>query len=329
MGEDLVSAEQLSVLRADTQASTPAGMSYLRELLRLHQLFEAAQIPVIPYKGPVLAWIAYGSCLLREYSDLDFVIEQKNIPELIVILKSAGYQPEFDAREGHGGDTDFAPGQYSFRSHPQRILAEFHTERTMRYYPTPIDFQDLTGRLLAVEIGNQRLQTFSVEDTLVMLCVHGAKHFWERLNWVLDIAKLMTARDVDWPLATQIAVKMKSARVFSLGLYLAHDLFGASLPPQLQEEIFCNHSVQDLAEQVYKQYGGISDPREGVLRRALFRYRLRDGIAQGLSHTLRLTIIPTESDREMVRLPRWLTPLYMLVRPWRLLREYGSGLKRR
>jgi len=28
-------------------------------------------------------------------------------------------------------------------------------------------------------------------------------------------------------------------------------------------------------------------------------------------------------------LPRWLTPLYVLVRPLRLLREYGAGFKRR
>src|ERR1700674_3156468 len=80
---------------------------------------------------------------------------------------------------------------------------------------------------------------------------------------------------------------------------------------------------------VYEQYGGISDPGAGVLHRAAFRFRLRDGIGQGLRHTLRLAMSPTESDRQIVRLPCWLTPLYVLVRPWRLLREYGSGLKRR
>jgi hypothetical protein len=97
----------------------------------------------------------------------------------------------------------------------------------------------------------------------------------------------------------------------------------------LLEEISRDRTVQELAEKVYEQYAGISDPSAGVLPRAVFRFRLRDGIGQGLRHTLRLAMSPTESDRQTVRLPRWLTPLYMLVRPWRLLREYGLGSKRR
>ena len=326
---DLVSPAQLSELRATTAHSTRAGMALLHELLRLHRLFEAAQIPAIPYKGPLLAWVAYGSFIRREYSDLDFVVEQKYIPDAVAALKSAAYHPQFDLREALAGQGGTAPGQYPFLSHPQKILVEFHTERTLRYFPVPIDLQDLTSRLMTVEIGGRRLHTFSIEDTLVMLCVHGAKHFWERLGWVLDIAKLATVREVDWTLLSQIAARMESTRVVSLGLYLAHDLFDAPLPGQLLEEIGRDRTVRDLAEKVYRQYAGISDPSAGVLPRAVFRIRLRDGIRQGLRHTLRLAMSPTESDRQTVRLPLWLSPLYMLVRPWRLLREYGSGLKRR
>jgi Uncharacterised nucleotidyltransferase len=327
--EDLISPEQLNVLREATAHTTAAGMALLRELLHLHRLFDAAQILVIPYKGPLLAWVAYGSFIRREYSDLDFIVQQKYIPDAVAVLKSAGYLPQFDPREAHAGQHGIAPGQYSFLSHPQKILAEFHTERTLRYFPIPIDFQDLTSRLMTVEIGGQRLRTFSIEDTLVMLCVHGGKHFWERLGWVLDIAKLAMAQEVDWKLLQQLAAKMESTRVLLLGLYLAHDLFDAPLPGQLLEEISRDRTVQELAEKVYEQYAGISDPSAGVLPRAVFRLRSRDGIGQGLYHMLRLTMSPTESDRQTVRLPRWLTPLYMLVRPWRLLREYGLGSKRR
>ncbi len=326
---DLISPAQLNALREATAPSTAAGMALLRELLHLHRLFEGANILVIPYKGPLLAWVAYGSFIRREYLDLDFVVEQKYIPEIVSLLKSAGYKPQFDAREVHAGQEGNAPGQYSFQSHPQGILVEIHTERTLRYFPNSIDFQDLAGRLMTVEIGGQRLRTFSIEDTLVMLCVHGAKHFWERLGWVLDIAKLATTQEVNWALAARVAAKMESTRVLLLGLYLAHDLFEAPLPAELLAEIYRDRTVQELAEKVYEQYAEISNSSAGVLPRAVFRVRLRDGVGQGLRHTLRLALSPTESDREAVRLPRWLTPLYMFVRPWRLLREYGAGLKRK
>ncbi len=327
--EDLISPGQLGALRTAAARSTASGMALLRELLCLHRAFEAARIPAIPYKGPLLAIIAYGSVIRREFSDLDFVVPQRYIPQTVTVLASAGYRPQFDLQEAHAGQGGSAPGQYAFLSDAQKILVEFHTERTLRYFPTPIDLGELSSRLMCVDLGGQQLKTFSVEDTLVMLCVHGAKHFWERLGWVLDIARLMTAQEVNWTLAAQIAAKMQSTRVFLLGLFLAHDLFAASLPDFLLQEISRDRTVQELAKEVYGQYAGISDPSGGVFPRAAFRFRLRDGIGQGLRHTLRLAMSPTESDRESLRLPRWLTPLYVFVRPWRLLREYGSGLKRR
>jgi len=301
----------------------------LGEMLRLHGLFEAGRIPAIPFKGPVLTWLAYQSFTARTYVDLDFVVLQRHIPQAVSLLRGTGYNAQFDPAEAQAGLSGPAPGQYGFVSDSNGSLLELHTERTLRYFPRALNLDEMNARLIPLEIGGLRVRTFSIEDTLVMLCVHGAKHFWERLGWVLDIAKLATAQEVDWKLATQLAAKMESTRVFLLGLYLAHDLFEAPLPGQLLEQIGRDRTVQELAEKVYAQYEGISDPSVGVLPRAVFRFRMRDGIGQGLRHTLRLAMSPTESDRETVRLPRLLSPLYMLVRPWRLLREYGSGLKRR
>jgi hypothetical protein len=326
---DLVPAEQFKAMREAAKPSMASGMVLLRELLRLQKLFEEAGLLVIPYKGPLLAQIAYGSVVRREYSDLDFVVEQKCIPDVVALLELSGCTPQFDSREVHTGQNESAPGQYSFLSGPQNFLIEIHTERTLRYFPTPIDFQILTGRLMTVEIGKQHIRTFSVEDTMVMLCVHGAKHFWERLSWVLDIAKLASTQEINWELVTTIAAKMESTRVLLLGLYLAQDLFDAPLPERLAQEISREPAVRLLAEKVYEEYANISQPSGGVLHRAAFRIRSRDGILQGIRHTLRLALSPTETDRKTIHLPRWLSPLYALVRPLRLLRKYGAGFKRR
>jgi hypothetical protein len=324
-----VSAVPMDQLRGAAAQPKARALGLLRELLRLYPLFEAVRIPVVPYKGPVLACVAYGSAIRRDYSDLDFIVPQKYILETAALLKSAGYCEQFDRRELRAGEGGFAPGQYSFRLPSQDVLVEFHTERTLRYFPVPMDLPDVTSRLMTVEVGGRLIRTFSLEDTLVMLTVHGTKHFWERLVWVLDIAKLMLARQVDSLLLLELAAKMESTRVLLLGICLAHDLFGVPLPERIQEGIRRDRTVRVLAEKVCEQYGGISDPGGGVWQRATFRFRSREGFGQGLRHMLRLTMSPTESDRESVRLPRLLAPLYTLVRPLRLLREYGLGTKRR
>jgi len=68
-----------------------------------------------------------------------------------------------------------------------------------------------------------------------MLCVHGTKHFWDRLAWIVDVAELITAQPVDWEESLQIAAGMKSTRVLLLGLYLAHEWLGAALPQPVLE----------------------------------------------------------------------------------------------
>ena len=306
-----------------------SNLVFLGEMLRLYALFEAQQVTVLPYKGPILAWLAYHDFALRSFADIDFVVPHRQFPQAMTVLQAAGYRCQFDPQEAQSGECQPAAGEYAFLRGPHTLRVELHTERTLRYFPRPLNLDEMCARLIAVEIAGRTVRTFSVEDTLVMLCVHGAKHFWERLGWIVDVAKLATTQPVDWPLATRIAAEMKCSRLLLLGLYLAHDLFGASLPKNIMDQAQQDPNVRWLAGEVCKQFHGNTDPGSGVLRRATFRLRSRDDLKQGVSHLLRLAMKPTESDRRLVRLPRALASFYVFVRPWRLLREYGVGLRPR
>lgn len=328
-GDGLVPADWLDNFRESARKT--AGMSVLlsSELLRIHEIFEHQGVPIIPYKGPVLSCLAFGSLTWRRFVDLDFFVPQQELPRAAMLLESGGFDSQFEIPHKLASRSGSVPGQYAFFREATRTQVELHTERTLRYFPVPLNFEKMSRRLIPVELCGRTLRTFSIEDTLVMLCVHGSKHFWERLLWILDVARLVTTQEVDWTLLSRIAAKLESTRVILLGLHLAHELFDAPLPEKILAEIGRDSAVQDLAEKVYEQYAGISAAGAGALPRAMFRIRSRDGIGQGLRHTWRLTMSPTESDRQDVRLPRWLSPLYVLVRPWRLLRQYGSGLKRK
>jgi hypothetical protein len=326
---DWLAQDQREALTELARDQGKNSLLFLGEMLRLHGLFEAGQIPAIPYKGPMLAWLAYRDFALRTFTDLDFVVPQRYIPQAMSLLKAAGYDARFDPQEAQASGREPAAGEYAFVRGPHFMRVELHTERTLRYFPRPLNLDDMNARLIQVEIAGRTVRTFSVEDTLVLLCVHGAKHFWERLAWIVDVARLVTAQPVDWPLAMRIAAEMKCVRLLLLGLYLAHDLVGASLPQDILEKAQRDANVRWLAGKVREQLEGTSDPSMGVLPRAVFRIRSRDKIEEGVWHLLRLATSPTESDRQMVRLPRMLAPVYMFVRLWRLLREYGVGFRRR
>jgi hypothetical protein len=326
---ELVPTVWLDSLRQYASESSGLSLLLFSELVRLHEMFEAEQLPLVPYKGPVLSWLAYGNLTGRTFIDLDFVTKQENVPRATALLKSAGFRPEFSPQEELSGQRGHAPGQYGFFREANRTHVELHTERTLRYFPVPLDFDKMSRRFLTVEIAGRRMLTFSTADTLVMLCVHGAKHFWDRLAWSVDVAELIRAQPVDWDLSLQVASEMKSMRVFLLGLCLAHDLLDAPLPPPVLRRIELDATVRWLADKVWAQFGGAADASPGVVPRALFRLRSRDSVGQGLRHVARLTTSPTERDRQSAYLPRSLAPLYLLVRPFRLLQEYGLGFRRR
>jgi hypothetical protein len=299
------------------------------DMLWLSGIFQTAGIPAIPFKGPALAWLAYRSFADRTCVDLDFVLPQRYIPAAAALLQANGYLPQFDPAEAQAGAHGPAPGQYAFVPTGRHLFVELHTERTLRYFSRPIDLDVMFTRLLPLEIGGQSVRTFSVEDLLVMLCVHGAKHFWERLSWIVDISQLITAHDVDWTVLMSVAEKLESTRFLLLGLSLAHTLFDAPLPPDVLERASNEKQVQWLAAKVIGQYEGRADPGASVWSRAIFRMRSSDGVLQGLRQLFRLSLTPTESDRQKIKLPAVLSPLYILLRPLRLVREYGLGLHRR
>jgi precorrin-6B methylase 2 len=305
------------------------NLAFMGEMLWLCGIFETAGIPVFPFKGPALAWLAYKNFAHRSCVDLDFVLPQRFVPEATALLLAHGYTPEFSPAEARAGESGPAPGQYAFAPSSGRRFVELHTERTLRYFSHPINLDELNARAIHLKIGGQDLRVFSVEDLLVMLCVHGAKHFWERLSWIVDIAQLIAARDVNWDLLFGIAAKMESTRVLLLGLDLAHEATRVALPQAVGERVCGDAQVKKLVASVLEQYSGVSDPSAGVFRRAAFRVRSCDGFWQGLRQMIRLSLSPTEGDRQVMRLPDFLSPFYAVVRPFRLLGQYGLGLLRR
>src|SRR5258708_3851365 len=59
--EELVPTVWLDSLRQYVRESSGLSLFLLSELMRIHEIFEAQQLPLIPYKGPVLSWLAFHS----------------------------------------------------------------------------------------------------------------------------------------------------------------------------------------------------------------------------------------------------------------------------
>jgi hypothetical protein len=313
-------------LKHASRANTVRCLFLTGELFKVLDLFRAHGIQGIPYKGPALAVQAYGDVALREFEDLDIIVRQRDLPKAHEAMLSLGYQPKFDWILSPGASAALVPGEYNYRDEGRRVMVELHTERTLRHFPVVPDLDDFARRLVPVSLSGREISTFVVEDLLSVLCIHGAKDFWERFSWIADISELIQGRpEPDWDQVMSRAAGLRALRMLALGLLLANTILDAPLPPEVLRRVQQDRVAGEVASEVKQRLLSRESRRLHAAGLVRFRRRMLPGTLAGWRYALRLAVVPAEEDWEMMRLPRALAPLYIALRPLRLLRKYGWG----
>jgi hypothetical protein len=283
------------------QVSVQGNLFLLKELLHLLGLFGKHELPVIPYKGPVLASSVYGNLALRPFNDLDILVHEWDVLRAMDLLVSCGYQvirPAIVAEIGK----DFQPAhiqqlvekspwayQLVFWHPDRRCLVELHW-RILPRYIFPNNPEELWENLELVTLGGDTVLSFAPENLLWFLCVHGAKHQWKRLSWLCDIAELVRAYPhLNWEQVVAQAAKSGIERRLSLGLHLANYLLEAPLPETIKTKLHTSQHVKALAQQVIE---GIFDGMEQKVRypyleRFAFQMRAMDRMVDRGKYLLR------------------------------------------
>jgi len=312
----------LARLSDAVRAITAKNLLLTGELIKLAGLFRAQGILAIPYKGPVLAAQAYGNVALREFDDLDIILHQKDVAKAHDVMLSLDYRAKFPWDLSNARQS-LIPGEYNYYDEARRILVELHTEFTLRHFPVVPVLDDFARRLVLVSLGGRELQTFSPEDALPILCIHGSKDFWERISWVADLAELVRSQpQLDWDKVLRVAGSLKAQRMLYLGLILASGLLAAPLPQDVTSCIWNDSFAAALAVAISKRLVTAEWSDLDAVSRFRFRRRMLPALA-GWRYAARLTLAPAEEDWSTVRLPRSLATLYLALRPFRLLRKYG------
>jgi putative nucleotidyltransferase-like protein len=321
---DLLDPALALQLQITTRAQVSRSLAFTGALVTLLDRFQSQRIQAIPYKGPVLAAQAYGNLALRDFGDLDIILRQRDMPTAHDVMIAAGYRPKFPWNFSRGAEASPIPGEYAYRDESRGILVELHTERTLRHFPVPPDLDDLTSRLVPVFVGGHNVLTFSPEDTLVLLCVHGCKDSWEKLLWIADVAELVQAFPrIDWDRCVRLAESLRAQRMLLVGLNLASRIFSVRLPDRITSLVRGDSVADSIAARIERNFFVGDRPSPGAAARFNYRRGLLAGPLAGWRYALRLTVAPSDDDWSTMRLPRFLSPLYFALRPLRLLRKYG------
>lgn len=320
--ESCVPRELRQELREKRRAQALFSMSLNAELFCLLEKFSAASVEAMVVKGPVLSARAYGDPGMRRYEDLDLLVRHKDILRFTELLAAEGYEPKVPAGEIRAGKV---PGEYLFKWPGTVRRIELHTEETLRYFPRRLPVEKLFARKVHESIDGHGVPALCTEDELVLVCVHNAKHFWERLMWIADVGAVIVRQEkLDWEQTFSTAHELGADRMLILGLRLAEQVLRVKVPEKMERVVRSDRGAERLARDIIKRLPFAGGARRGVMGRALFRMRMRGGLSGGGAYLLRLTLSPTEEDWNEKSGKKRGRILETLGRPLRLVRKYWS-----
>ncbi len=291
------------------------------ELLQVLDAFQAARIDAIAFKGVALGAQLYDDFNLRAAGDLDLLVRWEDLARASEIILGRGYELKTSLRPDR---RPIADGLYEYhfeRAHDGMIL-ELHWNLNFVHprFPHSIGLERIGKFSQAVQLAGRKVRVPDAEMTFLLLCMHGTKHQWSRLNWVCDVAQLLRrAPNLDWDRIEAEARPVGLRKAVALGLLLAHSICGVAGPAEAIRKLDSFPSVHPVAERLAR---AIPEPT-GQEGRGFLRFHARLMDRPDLLRFLfsRDAIRPTANDEAFLSLPPALRWLHILIRPFRLLRD--------
>lgn len=306
--------------------STRLNLLLTGELIKVLEALATESIEAVTFKGPTLALSAYGNPGLRQFTDVDILIQPKDFGRVRSLLPSLGFRPAHSLTAGQLGALMRFDSAQNFEQTNGAVL-DVHWRLFERHWALRFDSEQVWGRLTPMTVAGKAVLTLSTEDLLLVLCVHGFTHGWDRLGWICDVAGLITRQEIDWQAVTQRAVKWRVRRILLLGLLLAHEITRVELPSDVLE---MTRQEGVVGKYAVAAQNNLFQDRSAISFTAGFGLQagLRDQLSDKIGSLLNFAITPRNYDLMFLSAPASLPYLYYLIRPLRMAAKYTSRLFR-
>jgi hypothetical protein len=265
---------------------------------------------------------------LRKSLDLDIFVFPDALARAEALMLDHGYKRVYPPRP-------LTPRQWQ---NYQRVSRNFgyylperqiHTELHWSIASTTLvsmnDAEDMLDRARPMAVAGAHLHALSDEDLPVFLVIHGSRHAFARLKWLVDYVSWVRATpDPDWEGLRARLEGLGLQRMLAQAALLAQELFSVPLAEPVQALVesepqarhLAAHSLENILNPEY--YGDIKG-RFVRVRHIPYRMRFKKGLRYKWNTLLRTWDLP--DDWIEFPLPDALFPLYWVLRPFIYLKR--------
>ncbi|PYX91290.1 MAG: hypothetical protein DMG71_20530 [Acidobacteria bacterium] len=324
-----VPAQVLEHLALVYRRNAQKNLRFTYELLRVLECLDSQSIAAMPYKGPLLAQEVYGEVALRQFSDLDILIDAADLAGATAAVARLGHLPSPEMTEAEERAYLASGYERSFDGPAGPNILELQWRILPRFYSVEFSLPDLFERSSRTVLAGKAISTLSPEDLLHVLGAHAAKHAWARLSYLCDIAATISTQTINYESALQRARELGIARIVGVSFWLVRQMLEAPLPHCWSEYIRNDRRVEVLGSYIQETLSQGHPPHPESSDYFRLMLRLRERAADKWRFLSRLVFTPSVGEWSAVRLPAPLFPAYRAIRLVRLVgrlfpRQHGE-----
>ena len=304
-------------------ASAARTLGQVRRLTELWSLLERAGVSALPFKGPVLSLQLYGDVALRQSVDLDLAVPFEHYRSARSALVAHGLPP----RGGHSerqervlfrwlGHAPFGRGA---------DFVELHWRFADQRFPFALHVEDALTRSRSLGMGGVAMPVMADDDLLAVLAMHGARHLYERMEWLAGVTRLLVAQRGQAARLVAHAKSLRVRRMLLSSVQVAHHVLGFPIDVDWRRALASDPSAAAIG-------ASMAAGLEANVRRdapfpshAALQRRYAELVDTRLDRArlyLHAAMDPTARDHDALALPDALVPLHRLIRPARLAATY-------
>jgi hypothetical protein len=339
---DLVPEEIRNAFRANADQTRQRNRALLDDLARVIEALADDGAEAIAFKGPVLAFRAYGELGLGMFGGPHVLIRDRDLARTIATLGGLGYDRKPLLTGAQLDLIHRLQGHETLLKKGRGVGVELHTRLTPMNMALDLDYAGLWRGARRIAISGRTMMALSAEDDLLVQAIDAGRDLWRRMDGSCGVAAFIASHpSLDWACILDRAGPQGCLRMVLLAAALARTCFGAAVPDAVTAAERDDQRIQPVAQRVMAHWLGNEPDVSHCNRLSLHRLRLHDGPMRRIRYVARTLALPGPLHVARNPFPKLFTslPAYIpikigqdvallpLVRAYRCLRRQAQRLR--
>jgi hypothetical protein len=228
--------------------SLARNLAYYEELKIILEKFKNANMNSLVLKGAILAQSIYEDNGLRMFSDIDILINRKDMETFHQTMEGMGYMVSEKSRPLDYYDTCHFHYIYLKESNFITHVMELHWDLFPPSHPIHLDLKSLWNNRIFIPSGETEISTLNWDDHFLFLCARCASDGFKSLLNVCDLIRMTRKlNDASWNDVKHKAKMWGIEKAVVCCAEILKNMFGESIPhPELslkRSQKFFIHSM--------------------------------------------------------------------------------------